>query len=105
MPVPAAAVPPSLFVWLGLLLGVVVLGGVIALVVRKRTFTDRAPDPGTFLDELRAARDRGELSQDEFDRVRAKFSARLRGNDPAAPPRPTPKPRPSGPDAGSRHGR
>ena len=82
-----ATIPASFYIWLAALAGVVLVGGAVAVAVRRRALRDDRPDPGTFMDELRGARDRGEISPEEFDRVRKTIGHRMRaglgeGKDP-----------------------
>jgi uncharacterized membrane protein len=71
----------SVLLWVGVLIGVVVLASVVLLLLRRHYLGDNrkgTPDRG-FLDELRAMRDRGEISPEEFDRTKRSIAGRLRG--------------------------
>lgn len=98
--------------WLLLLLGFVVLG-VLLMVWIRRTFLATTPDSdrieGFTLRSLRAMRERGEISEEEYERARNAMIARVRANapesgkdsaepspKPSAKPSPEPTPNPSG---------
>jgi hypothetical protein len=62
------------------LVGVLLLGALIIAIVdrwRKRPVQTTAP-PGEQLSQFRSLYERGELSQEEFDRIRARLGGRLR---------------------------
>jgi hypothetical protein len=90
---------------IALLIGVLV----VALVDRwrKRTAMSERMSPGQQLTHFRQLYDRGELSREEFERIRALLGERLRqdlhlpGARPAEPAQPAPAPN-SGPDNGIR---
>lgn len=80
---------PRILILMGLLTGALLLGAlVIALVDRWRK--KKEPELRTTHDQLasfRAAFERGEMSKDEFDRVRAELTKPLKpAPKPAAPP-------------------
>ena len=58
--------------WLALLVGVVVLGTIVILMVRRLLTNRECESDGTAftLQELREMRDRGELTEEEFQRAR-----------------------------------
>lgn len=62
----------SILVWIVALIAIVIVGGIAVMVLRKRLLEDRSPsaDVGGLMDQLRAMRDRGELSEEEFARAR-----------------------------------
>ena len=94
MPVPlahlAAASAPEkgfggLLPWLGVLLGMVVVGAiVIAWTRRLLRGEDQSAGAGFTLHDLRELHRRGELNDEEFQRAREAMIGRVRGDD--APP-------------------
>lgn len=93
--------PTRVLVWIGVLIvAVVVLFGALMLVKRKLfgRVKDEAADRG-LLDDLRAMRDRGEISKEEYDATRKAMAARLTGKPVAAKD----KLKPDGPERNS-HG-
>lgn len=72
--------------WVGVLMGVVIVASVVILAVRQRFLGPETSgvDQRGFLDELRAMRDRGELSEEEFDAARRKMVAAISERDPEA---------------------
>ena len=57
--------------WLGLLVLIVLLGGGLAILIRRRiTSNSGSAKIGYTLEDLRQLRDAGELSQEEFDLAR-----------------------------------
>ena len=61
-------------VWIAVLIVVVIAAGIGVMVLRRRfPGSDRSPagDPGSLLESLRAMRDSGEMSTDEFEQARA----------------------------------
>ncbi len=79
----------SLVLAVAALIAAVLLLGLIIMVFRKRLLArDNAADAGrSFMEDLRRMRDRGEISQDEFDATRRRIIERARQK--AAPPPPT----------------
>ena len=74
MPVRTTA-PETLFgdmiPWLGLLVVIVLLGGGLAILIRRRITSNAGSSKiGYTLEDLRQLRDAGELSQEEFDLAR-----------------------------------
>lgn len=104
---PKGDIMPALL-WLGVLIVATVVLGLVVLAVRKRVLansSDVAHEAG-LMDSLRAMRDRGEMTNEEFEATRRAMIERVRANlstqgvspKPNAPP-PTPhsggpKPRP-----------
>ena len=75
---------------------VVAIGGVLALRLRKRILGDDQSE-GLHLDDIRRLRDRGEISQAEYERLRDQIVGQVRGADaePVPPARPSPPPDPA----------
>jgi hypothetical protein len=61
----------------GLLIAVVLVASIAVLALRKSLFAapDKPEDPGSLMDQVRAMHQRGEISQDEYDRVRRRLVA------------------------------
>ena len=72
----------TLLPWLGLLVLLVLVGGAVAILIRRRMAIDERPTIGFTLGDLRAMRDRGEISEEEFEQAREKMVRAVRG-DPA----------------------
>lgn len=70
----------QVLLWIGVLILVVVVGGIGAMLVRRRLLDKDAGAAGTagFLDELRAMQRRGEISPEEFEATRKAMSAKIR---------------------------
>lgn len=92
------APPVELWIWLGALVVATLVLGVILLAMRRRLLDsdDAEPGAGSMLDDLRAMRDRGEISQAEYDHTRKTIAARAAGREP--PPRPDESRSPEAPD-------
>lgn len=73
--------------WLGLALVALIIAGLVVAWMRRRVLGSQAreADAGLF-DELRAMRDRGEMTPEEFDTAKAAMVAKLSGKP--IPPRP-----------------
>lgn len=63
--------PETLLVWAAVLGGVIVVGVMAARVARRRWLSSEASSPDWTLQDLRALRDRGELTDEEFEKLRA----------------------------------
>jgi hypothetical protein len=73
--------------WLGAIMLVVVLGGVCILLYRRQVLgreSASAMQSGVF-DELREMRDRGQITSEEFEEMKARIVARVAGRP--LPPR------------------
>ncbi len=69
--------------WLVLLLVLSVAGVGLVFYLRKRLFADDAGgEPAGLFADLRAMRDRGEITEEEYERTRAVVIARATGKDP-----------------------
>lgn len=83
--------------WIGVLIAAVLVASVGVLLLRRRLFSrggDAGGDPGSILESMRAMRDRGEMSAEEFERARAALVRRASGETgptPTARPVPTPE--------------
>ncbi len=83
--------------WLGVLIGITLAGGLLLMWYRRKVLGhDGQEDQGGFMDELRRARDRGEMSDVEFEAARRQMIAKLRGAGSVG--------RTTGPNRTSRHG-
>ncbi len=73
----------SFWLWLFVLIVVTMLAGVVILLVRRRLFEDQKPDTGsgTLMEQLRGMRDRGEISEAEYDQTRKSIAARAAGRE------------------------
>lgn len=77
---------------LGALIVVVVVAGLIIMKIRASMLSKgRESDEGIFAG-LRAMRDSGELSLDEYDAARKRLAAKAAGVPPPPPPARAPKP-------------
>ncbi len=76
----------SLLPWLGLLVLLVLIGGAVAILIRRRMAIDESPTIGFTLGDLRTMRDRGEISEEEFEQARDKMVRAVRGESTARIP-------------------
>jgi uncharacterized membrane protein len=92
-----AAFVPVLW-WVAALIGLVLAGAIVVMFLRRRLLAPTPPTEAGMMESIRAMRARGEISQEEFEAVRASLAARLAhraprtatGDGPAEPaPRPT----------------
>ena len=74
--------------WLGGLLVLAILGGLLMLWTRRMAVGRDAqrPTDGFGMDGLRGMLERGEISAEEYDRARRKLVQRVRDSVPAAAP-------------------
>lgn len=77
----AAGSLPEFFLWLGAAIGLVVVAGIGLMWYRSRAFGDAGPaaDQAGLLESLRAMRDRGEMTPEEYDAARRSLAARFSG--------------------------
>ncbi len=74
--------------WLGVLIVVTLAGGAVLLWYRRRVLGEPpAGEVGSFMDELRRAKDAGEISTVEFEAAKKQMVAKIRGGL-AVPPTP-----------------
>ncbi|MEM1209551.1 MAG: SHOCT domain-containing protein [Planctomycetota bacterium] len=96
---PAVLVAPTLaqqidwnqvIFWVVVLVGFAIAAAVVLVVIRKSLLSDSSPSApvGFGLRELEAMRDRGELTEEEYQRARTRMVARLTGEDAAEPAEP-----------------
>lgn len=78
------------WLWLFVLIVVTVAAGVVLLMVRRRLIEGEGADQhsGTLMEQLRRMRDRGEISESEYDLTRRSIAARAAGREPPAPAAP-----------------
>ena len=69
----------AIVVWVVVLIGVIIVGGMLVFVLRRRILAaDAAGDHGAgLMDSLRKMRDSGQMSQEEYDATRKAMVARL----------------------------
>jgi hypothetical protein len=80
--------------WGGILIGVVLIGSVFIMLLRRRLRDSSTPtgdDAGFSLSDLRAMRDRGEITPEEFEQTRAKVIAKVKKKA-DEPPKSKPEP-------------
>lgn len=83
------------FAWLGVAIAGVALVGLAMMWYRRRVLSKGAEGGGRdLMDGLRAMRDRGELTPEEYDAAKRAMVARLAGASPPEPPRPGSTPQP-----------
>lgn len=83
-------------IWVGVLILLALVLGLVVLFVRKRMFSDEREqaDGAGLVTSLRAARDRGDISQEEYEHTLRRIRGRLTGEAmPAAPAPHAPPPR------------
>ncbi|MBX3389041.1 MAG: hypothetical protein KF691_06250 [Phycisphaeraceae bacterium] len=70
-----AAANIDVLITVAILLGVVLSGSLLILSLRKKVFAQAKTeaDEGSLMEQMRAMESRGELSKEEFDRVRRKL--------------------------------
>jgi hypothetical protein len=73
--------------WVGVLIALVLVLGIVVMLVRKRVFSDeeREADGAGLVTSLRAARNRGDISQEEYEHTLRRIRGRLTG-EPLPPP-------------------
>jgi hypothetical protein len=90
-----------LLIWLSLLMGVVIVGGLFLLLLRRKlhqhehTGTADA-DTGFSLASLREMRDRGELTPEEYESTRARVIAKVKAAADKPAPEKDPRKAPGG---------
>jgi hypothetical protein len=80
--------------WIGVILFATIAGGFVVLMMRRRLLAprDSAADHAGIMDSLRAMRDRGELSQAEFEAARRSMIEKAMSRKPQATPGKGPPP-------------
>jgi len=79
------SITPTLLLLSGLIVTVVVMGLVVVFIRSRLLAKDGVQDPGGLLEGLRALRDRGEISVEEYDAARLGMAAKLAGKTRPAP--------------------
>jgi uncharacterized membrane protein len=73
----------SVLIWVGLLMGLVLVGSVVVLQIRRRLLAnDDTTNPGGLMEDLRASVRRGEMTQEEYDATVRAIALKMRGQDP-----------------------
>lgn len=81
----AAGTTSAVLFWIGVLMALALLGGVIVAVLRRRILGEQEP-PGLVLDDLRRLRDAGEITWEEFDRLKGRIVDVMRASGPVQGP-------------------
>ena len=87
-------VDPAFWVWLGVLVVVVILAGIILIGIRRRMFSDSGSSDmqaGGMLEQLRLLRDQGKLSEKEYEDARRSLIERVAASKPNLPTEATEK--------------
>lgn len=84
LPLAQSSTPTGqILLWVFVLIVVIVVGGLAVLELRRRLLSkDRGSMSAGLMDEMRTMHARGELSDEEYDRVRKRMAARAAGRDP-----------------------
>lgn len=78
---PSAAQTGEVLLLVGVLIALVMIAAIAILIMRKRLLgPETGAEAGSFLDDLRAARNRGEITPEEFDAARARMIEKLKGS-------------------------
>lgn len=93
IPLFLAAANLEVLFWVAILLGVTISGSLVILSMRKRLFAPQrdTDDPGTLMEQMRVMERRGEITKEEFDRVRRRLVDQASGKS-RAPERENDKP-------------
>jgi len=86
VPADRQALVGEMWIWIGVLIVVAVLGGLLVMRYRRSLFgAEESLSDGTegLMRSLRAMRDRGEISQEEFDATKRRMVERIRKSAPA----------------------
>ena len=80
----------DIFFWGAILIAVVVVGSVFLMILRRRMNAAHASaqDAGFSLSDLRAMRDRGEITPEEYEQTRARVIAKVKSQTAPKPPTP-----------------
>lgn len=75
----SGGIPMDLLLWIGILIVVVVVGGLVLMHVHKRMLKPPSAGPGAagIMDELRRMRDSGAMTQEEYDAARKAMARKL----------------------------
>jgi hypothetical protein len=65
--------------WTLAVIGLTLVGAVVVMLLRRRIFTSGLDAPGTMLDDLRASRDRGEMTDEEYAAARQAIVRKVSG--------------------------
>lgn len=79
-----AAANTEILIWVAVLLGAVLSGSLLILSLRKKVFAQSRNDvdEGSLMEQMRAMERRGDISKEEFDRVRRKLVEKAAGPRP-----------------------
>ncbi len=75
-------VESEVFTWGVILILLIVVGGAVIMMIRRRlrdAAANAGADAGFSLSDLRAMRDRGEITSDEYEQTRARVIAKVKG--------------------------
>lgn len=72
----------------GLLIATVLVASIAVLALRKSLFAppEKTEDPGSLMDQVRDMHNRGEISPEEYDRVRRRLVAQAASRTPSEKP-------------------
>lgn len=80
----------SVVAWVGVLIAVALVGGIAAIILRRKFLADEASaSPASLMDELREQLKRAEITPAEFDAAKRLVVARATGTSPRAAPNST----------------
>ncbi|MFT3685147.1 MAG: hypothetical protein QM783_09525 [Phycisphaerales bacterium] len=90
----------KLITLVGIMIAVVFLATVAILIVRKKILSsDKPGSSGLIMDDFRRLHAQGQLSDAEFQALRNRMAARMKGQTPSTPPAPSPRPQAAPPKA------
>src|SRR3954470_24108623 len=79
----------AVFVWIAALIGIVLVGGIVMVVLRRRMFAADSTSEATggLMESLRRLKDSGQMSQEEYDAARKAMATRvMQAQGPVAAP-------------------
>jgi hypothetical protein len=74
---PGKADPSQVIVWVAVLMVVIIGGGLLVMLMRRRLLAGEQHAAGGIMEDLRKMRDSGQMTQEEYDRVRKNMATRL----------------------------
>ncbi len=82
-------IDPTLWIWLGVLVVIVLIGGAVLIAIRRKLFAENPNEDfqsGGMLEQMRIMHQQGKISDEEYEETRSALINKVSANKPLPEP-------------------